>query len=440
MSATSSATRWNRATGLLLALGMVLQFWLWLRGWLSADQVKLLKLGFSLALEGELSPHGSVLSDNAVVPGSLLQLVIGVPLALWFDYRSPALLIGLSHLAAIAVLLVTFRGGEWARFRTLLVAVYWLSPWRLFHSAFLWEPNYLLLPAALHLSAAFALRSSRLFLPSAVLGGVVLLAPQLHPSGIVLLLATLLLWLTGRLRIHGPGLVSGALLGAITLAPALRAALTGGVPSPVPEGGLAGWGIVKVYPMLRVIQYWLRLGSADIGRRLRQVELEEALGAGWSGALVTGLSALCAVSLIVVVVANLAAIRRLMARGTDSRTFLICYAAAVLLAELVGVAVSPVTPQGWHLIVGLHAACLPVVVWIEEQISRPASRVRRRWLVAIGLFLALRLPVDVMLGAHPQYRIPHDPEQVRRASPEYLQWVEPGPAPYVLGTSAPPGE
>ena len=140
-------------------VGLGVQLWLWSRATYHWDQIHLYRIGMDLALDGAVCGSSKVMSGGSEVPGCLLQMVVGVPLSLWFDYRSPGLVVVLFHALAGLLLWSVFQRALGPRFAALYLAIYWLSPWRLYHSGFIWEPNYLLLPAAVHLWASWLQRN-----------------------------------------------------------------------------------------------------------------------------------------------------------------------------------------------------------------------------------------------------------------------------------------
>ncbi len=376
------------------------------------------------------------MSGGGLIPGCFLQLLVAAPLALWFDYRSPALLIGLFHLAAGILLwrLVAAAGGR--KLAAIYLAVYWLSPWRLYHSGFLWEPNYVLLPAALHLWSAWRLRpapagtrgaAGRALAPSLVLGAVLVLSPQIHASGMALLLLTALLVWRRLLRPRWAGLAAGGAAGLLPLVPAAIGALQAPLP-PLGGGSLSDLGLVRLAPLARPILYWLRLPSPDLGRRLRQTVFWPAGDAPLSPAD-WALEALQAAS-VLAVVPVLAATAWLLTRRASaggSAGGLGRYALLALAALVLAAALAPETLQGWHCLVMLHAACLPVALWIAHVFARPlrGRRGDRLWRAAIVAFLLLRLPVAVAVGiGHPMYRRPADPASRARVAPENLPDIE----------------
>ncbi|MFZ1945918.1 MAG: hypothetical protein WAW06_00025, partial [bacterium] len=365
-------------------------------------------LGLDYARTGQLEPVGKTSSGGGSIPGALLQLVIGLPLKVWQDARAPVVLIGLFHLVAGVVLARTLTLAAGGRQAVFFLAVWWLSPWRLYHSGSLWEPAYLVLPAAVHLWASWRLRESARFMPSAALAATVLLAFQVHMSAMLLLVLTVLLVARRDVRLHWGGAAAGLLAGAIPLAPTLRAALAGTLPSIMPTDGHLGYGLVKVYPVLRGLVYWFRLGSLDIGRRLAQVEFADPAWAGadaWRMGVrvgVVGLVVLATASVALAVVASWSWLRRGRGSGMacgagasdPGRRWLRRYSLAAFVALLASAALSPVTVQGWHVLVALPAACLPVSFWVADHWLSRRLAVR----CVLVAFLLLRIPEIVVIG------------------------------------------
>ncbi len=418
-----ASSAWRTAGGALLALGALLQIWLWLRSWIYFDQILLVQLGVEWTNQHTLLPFAKAVSGAGVIPGALLQLLVGLPLDVWYDLRSPSLLLGALQVAAGVLLWRTVARHYGETAATLFVAVYWLGPWRLYHSGFLWEPTYLLLPAALHFWASLAQAESASRGASFTLGAVAIASIQLHPSGAVLALATLLLWARRKHHLHLPSTAAGAVLASVTLWPTAAALVTGALPRVLPQSSFTDLGIVRVHPLLKDLGYWLRLGSLDVGRRLRQIERPDL------DVAIAVLVALAALSVVVAAIANVAFVRarpRSPAQAAG-RSYLL----AVLVAHLAFVGVSSVTPQGWHMLVALHAASLPVALFLAPALTRAP-----RWARAtLWLFLLTRLPIVVLLGlGHPMYVAPADDPNREAAQTSRLEEIELVPIPF--GSSA----
>lgn len=423
--------RWRWAWLAVLVLGTAMQVWFWLRSvWIYLDQVDLYALGLALARDGELLPFGKLSTGGLPIPGVVLELLVGMPLWVWADMRSSTAVLVVFHLAAVLVLSrVLVRDFGW-RYATVFLAILWLSPWRLFHSAFLWETNYLLLPAALHLATCRALKDQARIGASALLVATLLWTVQLHGSALILILTTVLLVARKRVRIHWGGAVAGGLIGAITLWPTIEAWLQGvGLPArPDTAGGL----LMRLNSVEKTILYWFRLGSLDVGRRFRQSLycIEPGAGDAVPQPLLCGLvgitQILALASVLVAVVASwwyLWRRRGQVAVGSPGSidSWYRSYAGAMLASACLAALVSPVLIQGWHVLIVLPVACLPATAWILRRWPDAGSLMR----AVLLLYLFWRIPASLLLLGHPMYAKPASPELPRHVAPIELRHLVP---------------
>ena len=296
---------------LVLLGGTVLQAVLWSRQWIYGDQYALFLAGLDLLETGRLPPVAKYMSGGGHIPGSLLPLLIAGPLEAWTDYRAPALLIGVGHLAAAGVLAATVGRALGISFLAAYLAAYWLSPWRLYHAGFVWEPAYVFLPAALHLACAWRLRAGPHFGWSLLLAATLTATLQLHASFVVLVVLTALLALQGAIRVDCRGAFAGVASGALTLIPTAQAWLAGTLPRMAP-GETEEFSRVAIGGLnaLKALAYCLRLGAPDIGRRLRESSfadvaiMESGVRTGLASGLLTVLVALSTLSVLVALLAS----------------------------------------------------------------------------------------------------------------------------------------
>jgi len=362
------------------------------------------------------------------IPGCFLQLLVGAALEIWLDYRAPALLVGLSHLGAVAILCVVLASAIGARSTVFFLAVYWLSPWRLYHSGFLWEPGFVFLPAAVHLACSYRLRNQRSFLASAVLAATIILTMQIHASFILLLVSTAILFWRRRVLLSLWGSLVGLLVGSLTLIPTGLAFIGGELPQIAPTR----WRYLppvlqEIVNILKGTLYWFRLGSLDIGRRIwRVTDIAERSQDGSAFVQTLALSAwvLAAVamaSIAISVYASWVYFSRAAPeekRDDDDWRWTRSYALSFLFSILIVSVIAPAPLQGWHLVITLHAACLPVALWLEASLLA-----RRKWLRGIApAFIVLQVFITVVIGlGNPQFTQPVDAQEVEQRLPSELR-------------------
>ena len=148
----------SRLTWILFAAGLAISLGMVARSQVGGDQLNLLARGWLLAENGQWISYGNPMSTGGKAPGGVTSLFVGLPLLLWRDHRAASALVLLFHVAAYLILDGTLRRILSPFERVLLAMLYWLNPWQLYFAAFLWNPNYLFLFAAIHLWSALAQR------------------------------------------------------------------------------------------------------------------------------------------------------------------------------------------------------------------------------------------------------------------------------------------
>src|SRR5690606_23350836 len=149
-----------------------------------------------------LAPAPKVMSGHGHIPGSLLQLVIGVPLWLWPHFKSPLVITTVLHLAGAWVMWRVLSLELGYRAAALYAGIFLLSPWRLCHGGMLWEPAYLCGLAPFHFGLCWVHRERGTFWSALGIGLVLAAGIQLHASVLVLWILTALLWVRGLMAIH----------------------------------------------------------------------------------------------------------------------------------------------------------------------------------------------------------------------------------------------
>ncbi|HEX9945463.1 MAG TPA: hypothetical protein VGG03_25910 [Thermoanaerobaculia bacterium] len=381
------------------------------RSQVGGDQLNLLARGWLLAAEGKWISYGNPMSTGGKAPGGITSLLVGLPLLVWRDHRAPGVLVLLSHVAAYLLLDGALKRVLSPCERVLLAVLYWLNPWQLYFASFLWNPNYLFLSGAVHLWSALVQRQRSRFWPSFLHGAGLVLALQIHASFLLLALASLLLWWRRYFRVHWGGAIAGAVLAGLPLVPwaveliAYPAILTEA------QKGFLGRGLLLVLPLLRGLLYWLRYASLGLSERMTDFDFSGVFGSDpWPGrALTVFVQTVLAATLLIPLLANLRlwrGARRLwrerLAPGASDREWLKGYARIGFVATFVVFSLSPTTPMMWQGLILLHAAILPVILWLG---ALGRTRLAPRIATGIWIYAAaeIALLIAIALG-NPQYR------------------------------------
>jgi hypothetical protein len=413
---THDAPRQRRLLLAAFAMGLAVSLVMVFRSQVSGDQLNFLARGWLLVTRGEFTHYGLTTSADGKGPGSLTTLLAAAPLVVWRDHRAVALLVWLSHLAAYALLDAVVRRTVSTRGRLLFALFYWLNPWRVGHSAFIWNPNLMFLCGAIHLWTAFHLRRRASFWWTVlhVLAGVA--AVQLHVGGMILPIASCLLLWRRYLRVSWPGVAAGSGIAVLSLLP--WAAAVAANPALLPGGsGFPFRNLLLVQPFVRGVVHWWRYSSLAIPGRLAAFDFSAILGAdpllgpGLRIAMLVVGAASLAVPLAVTV-RLVRRRRRLLSRlleGAGDRAWLAGAAAWLGVAALGSFAIAPTTPMAWQAFSALHGAALSVMLAVEAALRlgrpavvRPLLRVWTAATVVLILAIAFGSP-NYRRGGHHAY-------------------------------------
>ena len=401
----------DRFFRLVVVLGAFFSILMLVRSQVAGDQLNMLARGWFLIAQGEWVPFGLPTSAGGKAPGGLTALVTGLPLLVWQHHRAPTLLIlGLQIVAYVMldrlVSKITGRGG-----RLLFAILYWLSPWRLYHSTFLWNPNYMLFFGALHFWSVYQQRRRARLWPSFLLVLAIGLPAQLHASAILLVPLSLVLWWRGYFRIHFRGAALGAAVVAASLLPWFLAILQD--PSLLPKGeGLLASGVRPLSYLTRGLGYWLRLDSLAVSDSMYCLDFSALFGSTAGEAMAPILPAvwwiLGLLTVPVAISANLRLWRhskgwwRASAPRASDRTWLKGVVRWSFLVTLLACFFSPTTTMSWQIVVLLHLAVMPTVLAGETLLKSPN---RSLALKGTGLYAGLTCALLIAMSfGSPMYR------------------------------------
>jgi hypothetical protein len=394
-----------------VVVGTALSALLVARSQVGGDQLNLLARGWLWVTEGRFIPYGNPLSTGGKAPGGATTLLAGLPLFLWRDHHAATLAVLACHLLAYFLLDRTLRHILQPHERLLFAVFYWLNPWRVYFSGFLWNPNYLFLAGAVHLSTSWALRQKPTFGSSCAHAAMLVVALQIHPSSLLLVVASTLLAVRRLVRFHWLGVACGVALGNVPLLPWYLDVLHHPALLTAANKGFPFRGLLLVFPLLRGVLYWLRYSSLSLAGRMGIFDFREAFGATgqrWLLPIVFVVTQILSwLTVALAFLANLWLLRgrrhlRPLGAAAPARAWLRDYVLYVLAATILVLSVSPTTFMYWQGLALVHAAVLPLTLWAGAW-----WRTRRRPLVirAVALFCTLEMVVALgMAFGSPDYR------------------------------------
>jgi hypothetical protein len=388
----------------VLVVGIALSLLLALRAQVGGDQLNLLARGWLLVARGEWVPYGNPASTGGAVPGGLTALLVGGPLELWSDHRAP--LLGVLFTQIVAFLLLD----RWAaaalgrRERLLFAVLYWLNPWRLLLSSFLWNPSYLLLVGAFHLWSCWRQRAVARFDASLVLALSLGLGVQIHPGAILLGMATVGLLAARLVRLRWSGVAAGSIVAFMPLVSWLIVVHERPEMLPISKG-FVGRGLLLLFPV-RGVNYWLRYTTFHLPDKETRFDFTPLLDSSAPAAIARALGDVVVkgigpATFLIAVAANLwlwrrwrrRGWRRLLTSGAGAREWTLAYLRITFLGSLAVYALAPTTVMWWQAVPLLHAAALTLALAAGAWSRRRVRLVRigaAAW-VATSFALALLL-------------------------------------------------
>jgi hypothetical protein len=359
--------------GILIGVGCILNLFAFLHLKIDGDIDQLLLRGYILAEFSQWTHYGSASSAGmGNIPGSLLSALAGLPMLIVLSPLSPMVLILLLHLVSYLlidqVLKQSFRYEE----RLLFLILFWLNPWRLLES-FLWNPSYLFFCSALHLWSAYHLREEKSFWMSVVQVVSIGLAFQVHDSSVLLLVTTLYLLLRKKMKVDLKGVSFGAILIVLSLLPYIRESILHPEVSPFirESGAFIGRGLVKVYPLLKSVSYWVRYGSLYFARPAFNLSFDWLPFTSLNEFLLLAFNllkwALAGLSVLISVLGN---IQFVQLRGSkfsnvsSTQRAVFHYVEASFVSLIVVSCLSPVTFCHWHLFLVFVPCLFPPFIYV----------------------------------------------------------------------------
>lgn len=386
--------------GIFFTIGLILQIYLSANSWIGGDQIHLLHIGNNFAQSGNLIGFGKITGGAGSNIGALLELFVGIPLMIAQNFRSPMVLIVL--LCVLSYFLIAKEIFKIWDYKGVLIftLIYWLSPVRLYNSGFMWEPSYIFIFSALHFVASYRLHKSKSLLYSILLILSVFLAAQIHNSALILLLSSLFLLIRKQLKLDYRGVLIGGGIVLITLLPTIISIYYNNVPVIRQNSlGYLFYSLVNVGPFLKGILYSVKMGGVDVVRQIKEISYTFP----GHNILATVLSIISILTVGLSIYASYflyrySVIKKYKAEFetfTSDEKWIHNYALSFFVAVIISSAMSPITLQGWMLVVTLPALMLPVMFFFNRYFDSTIAK-RNRHLKVIVMGYAI-LQIGMML-------------------------------------------
>ncbi len=212
---------------LLFVIGVLLSVLMFKTLVFHSDNIQIMDKATRLIQTGQWTHYGNLATKVGSIPGSFLTAVTAWPMILYYSPYSAMAVILLFHLLSLyflkkiadEILLSStqIQKKDLGLLFLLLTIFYWLNPWRVEQSE-LYNPGYLFLFSALHLwtSQKMQKKSFWLTLVHVLTIGFFF---QVHFSFLILAFVSLILFITGQLKVSWKGFFLGVALVGLSLLP-----------------------------------------------------------------------------------------------------------------------------------------------------------------------------------------------------------------------------
>jgi hypothetical protein len=353
----------NKLELILLLVGIGLSLLMFKTLMIHTDNTQLMDKVMQIKTTGEWVHHGNAATKMGALPGSFLTFVTAVPMMIWFSPYAACVLILLCHLMAYFFLRNIGYKLDTNFNPLLLVIFFWLNPWRVEQSE-LYNPGYLFLFSVIHLWSLYELHTKpKSFWGSFWLAVGMGFCFQVHFSVLILGISFLYLFFTKKIKVNYLGLASGIFLIGLSLIPWLLQTMAqqNAVLKPTSDTFL-GKNLILVYPVLKAIVYFFRMGSVYFGRHIFSEITFDWITIEWlkQGVyyLFHGLKWVLALATLILSFRFFYSQFRNYKKEFKDRPFIDHYLVSLFLGVVGAASLSPVEFNHWHFIL-----CLPAILF-----------------------------------------------------------------------------
>jgi hypothetical protein len=346
------------------------------------DNTQLMDKAVKLVQTNQWTNFGNRATKVGSIPGSFLTAMTGLPMKIYFSPYAACAVIFLFHLISYFLLRrIGFLVHE--NFSVLLLgSFFWLNPWRVEQSE-LYNPAYLFLFSTAHLYTALKMKQKSFWLTffHVVMIG---LCFQTHFSFIILAFISLGLFLTKQIKISWRGFALGSGLMMLSLVPYLMDRFSNiGVEQNLDftkSDAFIGRNFVFIYPVVKAMGYFFRMGSVYFGRHIfSEIQFEWILNESvrwfvssvfhvlkWVLAAVTLLFSIFAIGTAFKNYPYREKFRMNQRLEENIENRFLNYFAVMFVAVFISASLSPVEFNHWHFILCFPAISLFMIFAVQK--------------------------------------------------------------------------
>lgn len=346
----------------LLVVGIFLSLLMFKTLMIHNDNLQLMSKVVQIKTTGEWVHHGNLTTKMGSLPGSFLTFVTAVPMMIWFSPYAACAVILLCHL--LAYFFFRNLGHKInANFNPLLLVIFfWLNPWRVEQSE-LYNPGYLFLFSGLHLWSLHQMREQRSFWGSFWLAMCLGFCFQVHFSVLILGISFAYLFFTKKIKVNYYGIVAGLVLVAASLIPwYLQMQEQQQEALKTTSDTFLGKNFVLVYPVIKALSYFFRMGSVYFGRHIFSEISFDWVTVEWLKMAISylfhGLKWVLASVTLILSFRFFYSQFRTYKTEFSQRPFVDHYLISLFIGVLGAASLSPVEFNHWHFVL-----CMPAIVF-----------------------------------------------------------------------------
>lgn len=233
------------------------------------DNTQLMDKVIKLIQTGEWIHHGNAATKMGALPGSFLTVITALPMLIWFNPYAACAVILLFHVISYFLLRKLGKKLFITDFSPMVFVIFfWLNPWRVEQSE-LYNPGYLFLFSAVHIYTAYLMHQRKNFWATLAHVLCIGFCFQVHFSVLIIGLSSLYLFFRKKINVNWLGFSAGAVVVILSLIPWLLEKLSGGNESlQTHSGAYLGRNLILVYPVIKSVIYFFRMGSMYFGRHI----------------------------------------------------------------------------------------------------------------------------------------------------------------------------